>query len=76
MVFSIGCKRYFLNSINLMFGRIFKLYLFNKLFGGRRRTRGQSVIGCGCLGFVLLVVLMLVLLRGCGEMVGGGYNNW
>ncbi len=51
----------------------FKLYLLNKLFGGRRMG-GRRGMGCGCLGIVVVVVLLFLLLRGCGTAVNGGYG--
>jgi hypothetical protein len=54
----------------------FKLYLLNKLFGGRGgRMGGRRGMGCGCLGIVLVVILLFFLLRGCdGGMTTGEYG--
>lgn len=63
-----------------MFRGLIKLFLINKLFGGRGGATGgrRRGMGCGCIGIVVIVVVVLLalfLLRGCeGGMAGTGYE--
>lgn len=63
-----------------MFRGLIKLFLINKLFGGRGAGMGgrRRGMGCGCIGIVVTIVvvlLILFLLRGCeGGMAGAGYE--
>ncbi|WP_347157255.1 hypothetical protein [Pontibacter chitinilyticus] len=49
-----------------MFRNLFRLYLFNKLFGGSDKKEGKSGCGgIGCIGLIVILVLAFFLLRSC-----------
>lgn len=58
-----------------MLRNFFRLYMMNKLFGGRR-MRGRRGLGCGCIGIIIAFILIFLLLRGCGAIFdeGSGYS--
>lgn len=55
-----------------MFRNIFKLYVLNRLLGGRGGAGGRRGMGCGCLGIVLVIIVVGLLLW---ALFGGGVNT-
>ena len=51
-----------------MWRGLLKLYLLRKLFGGGGTAggRGGCGLGAGCLGVVLIIVIIVFVLRSCG----------
>ncbi|MHA6246481.1 hypothetical protein ACXYMU_00985 [Pontibacter sp. CAU 1760] len=52
-----------------MLGGLFRMFLLNKLMGGAGRTGGRAKRGCGgigCVGLIIILVLAFFVFRSCG----------